>query len=332
MSLLCIPTLVAAAWLLTTATSHAENAAPNSYPSRSVRVIVPFAPGGPTDIVARLLAQKLSEHWSRQFYVENMAGAGGNVGMGAAARAAPDGYTLLLVSSSYMINPSLYPHVPYDPTKDFLPVTLAAYAPNVLVANPSLLAKSTKELAESIKSSPGRYSFASAGTGTSAYLSGELFKLSLGADLVHVPFNGSAPAIQSILGGHTPLGFVVLAPAVPHIKEGKLRGLAVLSAQRSPAVPDVPTIAEAGFPGQEADTLIGVLVPAGTPKEIVDLLHRQIVRIVALPDVQERLDAIGFVPVANTPEEFAAIIKAESERWARVIRAAKITVEPGGVP
>jgi tripartite-type tricarboxylate transporter receptor subunit TctC len=331
MSQLFVRILVAAVWLLTTAAIHAENAAPNSYPSRSVRVIVPFAPGGPTDIVARLLAQKLSEHWSRQFYVENMAGAGGNVGMGAAARSAPDGYTLLLVSSSYMINPSLYAHVPYD-HKDFLPVTLPAYAPNVLVAHPSLPVKSTKELAETIKSSPGRYSFASAGTGTSAYLSGELFKLSLGADLVHVPFNGSAPAIQSILGGHTPFGFVVLAPAVPHIKDGKLRGLAVLSAQRSRALPDVPTISEAGFPGQEADTLIGVLVPAGTPKEIVDLLHREIVRIVALPDVRERLDAIGFVPVANTPNEFAAVIKAESERWARVIRAAKITVEPGGAP
>lgn len=329
MSQLFVRTLVAAAWLLlTTMAIHAENAAPNSYPSRPVRVIVPFAPGGPTDIVARLLTQKLSEHWSRQFYVENMAGAGGNVGMGAAARSAPDGYTLLLVSSSYMINPSLYPHVPYDQAKDFLPITLPAYAPNLLVANPSLAVTSAKDLAESIKISSGKYSFASAGTGTSAHLSGELFKLSLGADLVHVPFNGSAPAIQSVLGGHTPFGFVVLAPAVPHIKAGKLRGLAVLSAHRSPALPDVPTISEAGFPGQEADTLIGVLVPAGTPKGIVDLLHGEIVRIVALPDVRERLDAIGFVPVANQPDEFAAIIRAESERWAKVIRAANIKVEP----
>jgi tripartite-type tricarboxylate transporter receptor subunit TctC len=331
MSLLCIPTLVAAAWLLTTAAIHAENAAPNSYPSRSVRVVVPFAPGGPTDIVARLLAQKLSERWGRQFYVENMAGAGGNVGMGAAARSAPDGYTILVVSSSYMVNPSLYPKVPYD-QEDFSPVTLPAYAPNVLVAHPSLPVKSAKDLAELIKTNPRGYSFASAGTGTSAYLSGELFKLSLGVDLVHVPFNGSAPAIQSTLGGHTPFAFAVLAPAVPHIKEGKLRGLAVLSAQRSAALPDVPTISEAGFPGQEADTLIGVLVPAGTPKEIVDLLHREIVRSVALPDVRERLDAIGFVPVANTPDEFAAVIKAESERWAKVIRAANIKVEPRAAP
>jgi tripartite-type tricarboxylate transporter receptor subunit TctC len=322
--------LLMAAGVLSTTVIHAENAAPNAnfYPSHPVRVIVPFAPGGPADIVARLLTQKLSEHLGKQFYVENQAGAGGNLGMGAAARAAPDGYTLVLVSSSYMVNPSLYPKVPYDQAKDFLPVTLPAYAPNVLVANPSLPVGSVKELAEFIKANPGKHSFASAGMGTTPYLSGELFKLSIGADLVHVPFNGSAPAIQSTLGGHTPFAFVVLAPAVPHVKEGKLRGLAVLSARRSSAVPDVPTIAEAGFPGQEADTLLGVLVPAGTPKEIVELLHREIVRIVALPDVKDRLDAIGFVPVANTPDEFAAVIKAEAARWAKVIRAANIKAEP----
>ena len=287
-----------------------------TYPTRPVRVIVPFAPGGPADIVARLLTQKLGDHLGRQFYVENVAGAGGNLGMRAAARAAPD-----------MVNPSLYPHVPYDPAKDFVPVTLPAYAPNVLVASPSLPVKSVEQLAEFVKANPGKLSFASAGMGTTPYLSGELFKLSLGADLVHVPFNGSAPAIQSTLGGHTQFAFVVLAPAVPHIREGSLRGLAVLSAERSSALPDVPTIAEAGFPGQEADTLLGMLVPAGTPKEIIELLHREIVRSVALPDVKERLDAIGFVPVANTPDEFAAVIKVESERWAKVIRAANIKAE-----
>jgi tripartite-type tricarboxylate transporter receptor subunit TctC len=299
-----------------------------SYPSRPVRVIVPFAPGGPADIVARLLTQKLGEHLGKQFYVENQPGAGGNLGMGAAARASPDGYTLVIVSSSYMVNPSLYPKVPYDPAKDFLPVTLPAYAPNVLVANPALPATNAKELAELIKANPGKFSFASAGMGTTPYLSGELFKLSLGADLVHVPFNGSAPAIQSTLGGHTPFAFVVLAPAVPHVREGKLRGLAVLSAQRSPALPDVPTIAEAGFPGQEADTLLGILVPARTPKEIVNRLYQEVKRIVALPEIKDRLDAIGFVPVANTPDEFAAIIKAESARWAKIIRAANIKAEP----
>ncbi len=302
-------------------------AAAQAYPVKPVRVIVPFAPAGPADIVARLLTQKLTEHLGKQFYVENQPGAGGNLGMGAAARAAPDGHTLVLVSSSYMVNPSLYPKVPYDIGKDFLPITLPAYAPNVLVANPSLPVKSVKELAEFIKANPGKLSFASAGMGTTPYLSGELFKMSLGADLVHVPFNGSAPAIQSMLGGHTPFGFVVLAPAVPQIKESKLRGLAVLSARRSSAVPDVPTIAEAGFAGQEADTLLGVLAPAGTPKAIVELLHAEIVRIVGSPEVKERLDAIGFVPVANTPDEFAAIIRDEAARWAKVIRAANIKVE-----
>ena len=263
------------------------------------------------------------EHLNGQFYVENIAGAGGNLGMGAAARSAPDGYTLLLVSSPCPVR-SDQGFFACDAPRPMRPTS---YSPIR-----RCLARAPRTSPNLLKTNPGRYSFASPGAGISAYLSGELFKLSLGAELVHVPFNGSAPAIQSVLGGHTPFGFVVLAPAVPHVKEGKLRGLAVLSAQRSPALPDVPTISEAGFPGQEADTLIGVLAPAGTPKEIVDLLHRQIVQIVALPDMRERLDAIGFVPVANTPNEFAAVIKAESERWARVIRAAKITVEPGGGP
>jgi tripartite-type tricarboxylate transporter receptor subunit TctC len=314
--------LLACAILVCAGVASAQN-----YPSRPVKMIVPFAPGGPADVVARLLTQKLSERLGQQFYVENQAGAGGNLGMGAAARAAPDGYTLVLVSSSYMVNPSLYPKVPYDQAKDFLPVTMPAFAPNVLVANPSLPASSVKELAALVKADPGKYSFASAGIGTTPYLSGELFKLSLGADLVNVPFNGSAPAIQSTLGGHTPFAFVVLAPAVPHIKEGKLRGLAVLSVQRSPALPDVPTIAEAGFPGQEADTLLGVLVPAGTPKAVVDLLHGEIGRIVSLADVKQRLDTLGFVPIANTPDEFAKVIKDETTRWGKVIRNANLKIE-----
>jgi tripartite-type tricarboxylate transporter receptor subunit TctC len=297
------------------------------YPDRSVRMIVPFAPGGPADIVARVLAQKLGERLGKQFYIENQAGAGGNIGMGNAARATPDGYTLVLVSSSYMVNPSLYPQVPYDQAKDFLPITMPAFAPNVLVVHPSLPVTTAKELAALVKATPGKYSFATAGVGTTPYLSGELFKLSLGADLVDVPFNGSNPALQSTLGGHTPIAFVVLAPAVPYVKSGSLRALAIFSAHRSSALPDVPTIAEAGFPGQEADTLLGLLAPAGTPKGIIDLLNREVVAIVALPEVKERLDAIGFVPVADSPEEFAAIIKAETARWGKVVRDAKLKPE-----
>jgi tripartite-type tricarboxylate transporter receptor subunit TctC len=247
--------------------------------------------------------------------------------MGNAARAAPDGYTLVLVSSSYMVNPSLYPTIPYDQAKDFLPITMPAFAPNVLVVNPSLPVTTAKELAALLKATPGKYSFATAGVGTTPYLSGELFKLSLGADLVDVPFNGSSPALQSTLGGHTPIAFVVLAPAVPYVKSGSLRALAIFSAHRSSALPDVPTIAEAGFPGQEADTLLGLLAPAGTPKGIIDLLNREVVAIVALPEVKERLDAIGFVPVANSPEEFAAVIKAETARWGKVVRDAKLKPE-----
>jgi tripartite-type tricarboxylate transporter receptor subunit TctC len=324
MSALARTLAACAALLLLAGASHAQSP---SYPSHPVRIIVPFAPAGPADIIARLLAQKLTEHLGKQFYVENQPGAGGNIGMGNAARAAPDGHTLVLISSSYMVNPSLYPKVPYDQARDFAPVTMPAFAPNVLIANPSLPVADLKGLAALIRANPGKYSFASAGMGTTPYLSGELFKLSLKADLVHVPFNGSAPAIQSTLGGHTPFGFVVLAPAVAQVKDGKLRGLAVLSAQRSSALPDVPTIAEAGFPGQEADTLMGVLVPAATPKPVVATLHREIARIVAQPEMKVRLDAIGFVPVANTPDEFAAVIAAETTRWGKVIREAGIKAE-----
>jgi tripartite-type tricarboxylate transporter receptor subunit TctC len=298
-----------------------------TYPDRPIKMIVPFAPGGPADILARLLAQKLSDRLGKQFYVVNQGGAGGNIGMGNAAHAEHDGYTLVLVSSSYMVNPSLYPNVPYDQVKDFSPITLPAYAPNVLVVNSSLPVNTVKELVDLIKANPGKYSFATAGRGTTPYLSGELFKLSLGVDLVDVPFNGSSPALQSTLGGHTPFAFVVLAPAVPYVKSGSLRALAVLSAHRSSALPDVPTIAEAGFPGLEADTLLGLLAPAGTPKTVVDLLNREIVTIVALSEVKERLDAIGFVPVANSPEEFATIIKAETVRWGKVVRDAKLKPE-----
>jgi tripartite-type tricarboxylate transporter receptor subunit TctC len=298
-----------------------------TYPDHPVQMIVPFAAGGPADILARLLAQKLSERLGNQFYIVNQGGAGGNIGMGNAAHAKPDGYTLVLVSSSYMVNPSLYPKIPYDQAKDFLPITIPAYAPNALVVNSSLPANTVKELVELIKANPGKYSFATSGRGTTPYLSGELFKLSLGGDLVDIPFNGSSPALQSTLGGHTPFAFVVLAPAVPYVKSGSLRALAILSARRSSALPDVPTVAEAGFPGFEADTLLGLLAPAGTPKTIVDLLNREIVAIVASPEVKERFDAIGFVPVANSPEEFATIIQAETIRWAKVVRDAKLKPE-----
>jgi tripartite-type tricarboxylate transporter receptor subunit TctC len=299
-----------------------------SYPTRPVRIIVPFAPAGPTDVFARLLVQKLSQNLGQQFYVENQVGAGGNIGMGNAARAAPDGYTIVFVSTSFIVNPSLYAKIPYDPSKDFAPVTLAAVSPNVLTVHPSIPAMDVKQLIAHIKANPGKYSFASAGLGTTPHLSGELFKLSQGLDLVHVPFNGSALAIQSALAGHTPIAFTVVTPVVPQVKEGKLRALAVTTPKRSSALPEVPTLAEAGLPDQEADTMQGILVPAGTPKAITDLLHREIVKVMALPEVMERMAVLGFEPVANTPEEFAARIKLEIPKWAKVIRDANIKAGP----
>jgi tripartite-type tricarboxylate transporter receptor subunit TctC len=292
-----------------------------------VRIIVPFAAAGPTDVMARIIAQKLSDNLGKTFYVENHPGAGGNIGMGMAATAPADGYTILVVSSSFVVNPSLYAKIPYDPYKNFIPITVAGVSPNVLVVHPSIPAKTVKELVELIKANPGKHSFASPGIGTTPHLSGELFKLSLGLDLVHVPFGGAGPAIGSAVGGHTPIAFTALPPAAPHVKSGALRALAVTSAKRSPALPDVPTMAEAGLSGQEADTLQGVLVPAGTPKAIVDLLYREIVKIVALPDVQARFAALGFAAVANSPDQFAAQIKAEIAKWEKVIREAKIKAE-----
>lgn len=298
----------------------------SGYPDHPVKIIVPFAPAGPTDVSARLIAQKLSEQLKQQFFIENQGGAGGNLGMGNAAKAAPDGYTILFVSSSYVVNPSLYAKVPYDPYKDFLPVTMAGDAPNLLSVHPSVPAKNVKELVGLIKA--GKYNnFAHAGVGTTPHLSGELFRLTFGLDLSAIPFPGAGPAIQSAVGGHTPILFSSLPPAVPMIKDGKLRALAVSSRKRAEVLPDVPTFAEEGLADQEADTFQAVLVPAGTPKEIVALLHREIVKAVASPEVKERFAMLGFDAVANTPEEFAAQIKVEIPKWGKVIKAANIRVE-----
>jgi tripartite-type tricarboxylate transporter receptor subunit TctC len=297
------------------------------YPSRPVKMIVPFAPAGPTDVIARLIALKLSERLGQQFYVENHAGAGGNTGTGMAAGAAPDGYTILVVSTGFVVNPSLYAKVPYDPIKDFTPVTLAAASPNVFTVHPSVPAKTITELADLIKANPGKYSYAHASTGSTPHLSGELFKLHFKLDLVTVPFNGAGPAIQSTIAGHTPIVVTALPPAIANVKEGKLRALAVTSGKRSQGLPDVPTMAEAGIAGQEAETLTGFVVPARTPKAVVDLLHKEIVASVALPDVKQRLLALGFEPIANTPEEFAARIDAEIPKWRKVVTEAKIKIE-----
>ena len=298
-----------------------------AYPARPVRVIVPFTAGGPTDVFARIVAGNLSRSLGQQFYVENQPGAGGNLGMGAGARAAPDGYAVTIVSTSYVVNPSLYPKIPYDPFKDFAPVTLAAATPNVLLVHPSIPANNVKKLIAFLKNNNGKYTYAHSGIGTTSHLSGEMFKHSQDIDLVSVPFNGAAPAVQSTLAGHTPIAFTVLTPAVPQVKEGNLRALAVTTPKRTPALPDVPTMAEAGLPDQESDTISGVLVPAHTPEPIVDLLHREIGKAMTEADAAQKLASLGFDTIDSTPEEFSARIRADIPKWAKVIQAANIKVE-----
>jgi tripartite-type tricarboxylate transporter receptor subunit TctC len=318
---------ILAALVTLTLAGAAMAQAPADYPNKAVRIIVPFAPGGPTDVVGRMFALKLSESMAQQFYVENLPGAGGNIGIAAAAKAPADGYTILVVSTGFMVNPSLYAKVPYDPIKDFTPLTLVAVSPNVLFVHPSVPATTVKELIDLIKRNPGKYSYAHASIGSTPHLSGELLKLTFGLDLVTVPFTSAALAVNSTLGGHTPIGITALPPAVANIKEGKLRGLAVMAVKRPAALADVPTLAEAGVPDQEADTLTGLVMPAGTPNEIVARLNREIVRIGNLPDVNERLQSIGFNPVLNTPDEFGTRIKAEMEKWGKVVRDAKLRIE-----
>ena len=298
------------------------------YPDKPVKIIVPFAPAGPTDVMARLIAQKLSENLKQQFFIENHPGAGGNIGMMAVARSAPDGYTILVASSSFVVNPSLYSKNPYDAFKDFAPITLAAASPNILVVNPDIPAKTVKELIDYLKASPGKYTIANPGIGTTPQLAAELFKLTYKLDTASVPFGGAGPAIQSAVGGHTPIVFSALPPSAPQVQGGKLRGLAVTSAKRSAALPDVPTMEEAGIKGQESETMQGILVPAGTPKEIVDLLSREIVKVMALPDVKEKCAQLGFDVVANSPQEFAVYIKANVEKWAKVIKDAQVPLIP----
>jgi tripartite-type tricarboxylate transporter receptor subunit TctC len=293
-----------------------------NYPARPVRMIVPFAPGGVTDVVSRLVAAKLSERLGRQFYVENLAGGSGNIGMGQAAKAAPDGYTILAAYSSFAVNPALFDRVPYDPVKDFTAVSLAVTSTTVLVVTPTVPATSVKELIALIRANPGKYSYSSAGAGTTSHLAGEQLRLALDLDLVHVPFNGGAPSMGSVVGCHTPIGLGSPTAAVPLIRDGRLRALAVTGKTRTATLPDVATLAEAGYPGIEGESFVGFVVPAKTPPDIVALLNREIVKSIA--ETRERLIALGDDPVGSTAAEFAERIKAELAVWGRVIRAANI--------
>jgi tripartite-type tricarboxylate transporter receptor subunit TctC len=294
------------------------------YPSRPVRLIIPFAPGGPNDLAGRLIAQGLSDRLGARFYVENIAGSGGNIGTAQAARAAADGYTVLLVSPSYAANPSLFDKVAYDPARSFDAVTMAVTAPTVLTVHPSIEAQSVAQLIALIRANPAKFSYASPGTGTPPHLLGELFRLSLGLDLVHVPFSSGGTAIGSTVAGHTPISFGALPPAVPHIKDGKLRAIAFTSNTGSQVLPGVPTMADAGYPEIVADIWSAILVPAGTPRNVVTLLHAEISKVIRLPKIQERMASLGYEPVGNAPDECAAQIGAEMLKWAKVIKEAGI--------
>ncbi|HET9904120.1 MAG TPA: tripartite tricarboxylate transporter substrate binding protein [Xanthobacteraceae bacterium] len=314
--------------MLLTATALSLMVAPalgQDYPAKPVRIIVPFNAGGPTDVTARLVAEGLSKRLGKQFYVENVTGAGGNIGTGQAARATPDGYTLLVASTGFMVNPSLYASVPYDPKKDFAPLTLVAASPNVLAVNPSVPAKTVQELVTEIRAHPDKYSFAQPATGSTPHLAGEMFKLHFKLDkYTMIPFTGAAPAVASTVAGHTPTVWSALPPSLTAIQAGQLRAIAVTSAKRVEVLPDVPTMEESGVPDQESETLTSMFVPAGTPKPIIDKLYKEIAAIVHSQEVKEKLKSLGFVPVGNPPEEWGKRVDAEITKWARVIKEAKI--------
>jgi len=299
---------------------HAAAAA-EAYPARPVRFVVAFPPGGGTDIIARSIAQKLAERIAQQVVVDNRPGAGGNIGTDIVAKSAPDGYTMLMGSAGPLaINANLFGKMPFDPIRDLAPVTLAASTPNVLLVHPSLRAASVGDLIALAKGRPGEINFASSGYGTPAHLAGELFNSMARVKLVHVPYKGAAPALADLLGGQVQLMFSTMPPALPHVKDGKLRALAVTSLKRSPAAPELPTVDEIALPGFEANTWHGVVVPAGTPAAIVARLNREIVAILHLPDVVERFSSQGAEALGSTPEEFAAYIRSETVKWAKVVR------------
>ncbi|HEY9238989.1 MAG TPA: tripartite tricarboxylate transporter substrate binding protein [Burkholderiaceae bacterium] len=298
-----------------------------AYPTKPVKLVVPYPPGGPTDIVARLVAQKLSDAMGQQFIVDNRPGAGGNPGAELVARSTADGYTLVVATTAHAINPSLFKNLGYSLSKDFAPVSQLTSGPLVIVANPQLPAKNVAELIALAKAKPGELNFASSGNGQSTHLSAELFAAMAGVKMNHIPYKGSAPALTDTMGGQTQLMFDTMLSAMPHVKAGKLKALAVTSAARSPVAPDVPTVAESGLPGYEAIAWNGLLAPAGTPPEVLARLSAELKKVLAAPDVKERFEAQGFAASWNSPEDFGRFMTAEVDKWAKVVKVSGAKVD-----
>jgi len=314
--------LMAAAWYGWAALTFAAD-----YPVRSIRYIVPQGAGGSSDTLARLVTQKLAESLGHQVVTDNRPGATGNIGTEIAARANPDGYTLLQVATSHATNPALSVKMPFDPIRDFAPITLLSQSPNLWIVHPSLPAKNMRELIALAKTRPGEINYSSSGTGSSQHLAGELLKSLAHIDIVHIPYKGSPPALIDLLGGRVVLMCSTIAPAMPLVKSAKLRALAVTSLKRSGAAPEIPTVAESGLPGYEATAWQGVLAPAGTPRDIISKLNTELVRVINLADVRKQLADQGYEPAGTTPEQFAEYIKTEIAKWTRVIKAAGLKAE-----
>jgi len=297
-----------------------------AYPARPVRYVVPFPPGGATDIIARIVAQKLTEAWGQSVFVENRAGAAGAIGSEAVAKSAPDGYTILMgTTSTHAVGPAVNPKLPFDNIADFSPATLVATFPNVLVAHPAT-AKTLPELIALLKANPGKYNFASTGAGSSTHLTGELFKLMTATDLNHIPYKGTGPILNDLVAGHVSFAFDQITGIMPFVQSGRLRALGVASLQRNPALPDVPAIAEV-LPGFEATAWVGIFAPARTPPEIVAKLQAEVRRIVHAPEMVQRMRELGATPVGNSPDEFAAFVRKDTEKWRNLVKTANIKVE-----
>jgi tripartite-type tricarboxylate transporter receptor subunit TctC len=290
------------------------------YPNRPVKMVVPFAAGGGSDLVARTVAQKLSEALGQPVIVENKPGAGGNIGTDQVAKAMPDGYTIVMgVFGPIAVNPSLFSNLPYDPVRDFAPITQAVTVTNMLAVHPGVPATTVRELIEYGRKNPGRLSSATGGTGTAGHMASELFKSMAKLDMMVIPYKGAAPAVNDVLGGQVSMTFEALLSTLPHVKAGKLRAIAVTTSTRSSLLPNVPTVAEAGLPGYEANNWYGFLAPAHTPRPIIERLHREIVKVLALPDVKDKLAGVGAEVVGNTPQEFEAVIRADVAKWKRIV-------------